>query len=76
MGGQRFLTVRIALIVEKHIAGGLFRGHLAEVDCRGITVFGSQHHKPAAADITGLRMGDRQRVAHRHGSIHRIAALT
>ena len=76
MRGQRFLAVRVALIVEKHIPGGLFRGHLAEVDRRGITVFGPQHHKPAAADITGLRMGDRQRVAHRHGGIDRVAALT
>ena len=76
MRGQRFLTVRVALVVEKHIAGSLFRRHLAEVDRRGITVFGTQHHKAAAADITGLRMGNRQRVAHRHGGIHRVAALT
>ena len=63
------------MFIEEHIAGGLFRGHLAEIDRRGFTVFSSQHHKPAAADITGLRMRHRQRIANGNRCINGVAAL-
>ncbi len=75
MRGERFFTVRVTLIVKEHVAGGLLRRHFAEIDGRGLAVFRTQQHKTAAADIPGLRMGDRQRVADRHRRIDGVAAL-
>ena len=73
--GQGFFTVRVALIVEEHIAGGLVRRHLTEVDGCGFTVFRAQHHKPAAAQVPRLWMRHRQRISHRDRRIHRVTAL-
>ncbi|CZV93737.1 Uncharacterised protein [Enterobacter cloacae] len=73
--GQRFFTVRVALIVKEHIAGGLSWRHFAEVDSRRLPVFGAQHHKAAAAQIPRLRVCYRQRIADRHRGIYRITAL-
>ena len=75
MRGQGFFTVRIALIVEEHIAGGLIRCHLTEVDGRSFTVFRAQHHKPAAAQVPRLWMRYRQCVPDRDRRIHRVTAL-
>ena len=63
------------MIVEEHVTRRLLRGHFTEIDRRGFTVFGAQHHKPAAAEVTGLRVRNRQRVANRDRRVDGIAAL-
>ena len=75
MGGQRFFTVRIALVVEEHIARGVSGRHFAKIDRRGLAVFGAQQHKAAATQITGLRMRHRQRIPYGDRSIHGVPAL-
>ncbi len=75
MGGEGFFTVGVALVVEEHVARGLGGCHFTEVDCRGGAIFGTQHHKTAAAEVTRLRVRHRQRIADRHRRIHRITAL-
>ena len=76
MRSERFFAIRVALIVKEHIPGGLLRRHFAKINRRRFTVFGPQHHKSAAANITGLWMRDRQRIAHRHRGIDGVTALT
>ena len=61
-------------VVKEHVAGGLLWRHFAEIDRRGLAVFSPQHHKTAAANIPGLRMGDRQRVAYRYRRIDSVTA--
>ena len=75
MGGQRFFTVRITLIVKEHIARGVSRCHFAKVDRRGFTVFGSQQHKATTAQIPGLWMCHRQRISHGDSGIHGVPPL-
>ncbi len=75
MGGEGFFAVSVALIVEEHVARGLGRCHFAEIDRGRHTIFGAQHHKTAAAEVTRLRVRHRQRIADGHRRIHRVTAL-
>ncbi len=75
MRRERFFAVGVALRVEEHIARGFLRRHFAKIDRRHFAIFSAQHHKAAAAKITGLRMRHRQREAHRDRRIHRVTAL-
>ncbi|MNV26630.1 hypothetical protein D3C71_1177550 [compost metagenome] len=75
MGCEGFFTVRIPLIVEEHIARCLIWRHFAEVDGRGIAVFGAQQHKAPATEIPRLRMRYRQGITHGDGGVDGITAL-
>ncbi len=69
------MRIGIAGDVEEHGRRGGRRRGLAVIDCRVAVAFGKVNdHEAAAADITGARIGDREREADRHRRVHRIAA--
>ena len=75
MRGQRLFRIGVALLIKEHVAGRASRGHFAKINRCGVTVFGTQQHKTATAQIARLGMRHRQRVANGHGGIDGIPTL-
>ncbi len=64
----------VAVLVQVHVGGRCQRGFFAEIE-EGLAPIRQLHgHEPAAAEVARRGVHHRQRVAHRHGRIHRVAA--
>ncbi len=76
-GVARFIGVGLAVRTQKDVARRRFRRGLAIIDGNVFVAFGGvDHHKTAAADISGARIGHGHRKAGRDRRIDRVAALS
>ncbi len=72
---QRLLGDDVAVGIEEHVAGGVCRRGLAEVDGGVLARLAIvQDHEAAAADVAGVGQRDRQREAHGDRGVHGVAA--
>jgi len=60
--------------IQVHIGRGRQRCALAEVEKRGASIGEADQHESAATYVAGLRVRHRQREAHGHRGVHRVAA--
>ena len=66
---------QLALGIEVHVARGLGRRHLTEIDERRTAIGEPDQHEAAAAEIARKRVCCRHGEAHRDGGIDGVAAL-
>ena len=76
VGVQRPAVNYLALSIQIHVAAGLGRRDLAEIQRNVAAALGVvQNHKAAAAQVAGVGQRHRQRKAHGHRGVYRVAAL-
>ena len=76
VGETAAILDHVTIVVLEHGFGGSGRCFLPIVDgLHRFTVARCVEHKPAATDVAGARLGDRQGESGSNGGIHRIAAV-